>query len=278
MRKLNMSQVAGMNLHYLLYSLEYFLDSMATHNVKNIELWGGYPHLYSEDMTLDQVASIRKKIEKRNLKIICYTPEQLMYANNIAAKEVWIRKRSINYYLKNIEITAELGTTYMLMTSGWGYYHEPAEEGWNLSRESLAILARKAEELGVTLLLEPLQPFESNLVTDIKKLKQMLEEIDRPNVRGMLDIVAMAVAGDTIRDYFEGLGKELPHIHLIDGTPSGHLACGEGTLPLSPRYLGEIAGYGYEGYLTLELAASSYYTDPNMALRRALDYVREALQ
>ncbi len=118
MKKIMMSQISGMNLHYMLYSLDYFLDEMVKYEMSNVELWGGYPHLYSEDMTPAQVTSIRKKIEQRDLQLVCYTPEQLMYANNIAAPEAEIRKRSLDYYLKNIEITAELGTDRMLMTSG----------------------------------------------------------------------------------------------------------------------------------------------------------------
>lgn len=269
-------KLAGMNLHYLNYSLEYFLNSMVKHEMPNIELWGGFPHLYSEDVTLGQAAQIRKEIECRSLNLVCYTPEQLMYANNIAAKEPEIRKRSIAYYLKNIDISAELGTNLMLMTSGWGYYHEPIEEAWSHSRESLAILARKAKESGVTLLLEPLQPFESNLITNVQSLKRMLREINMDSIKGMLDTVAMAAAGDTVRDYFEALGAELLHIHVIDGTPSGHLAVGDGSLPIG-KYLKEIDGFQYDGYLSMELAASSYYTEPDKAFLRSLENIRKLL-
>jgi len=276
MKKIVMSQISGMNLHYMLYSLDYFLDEMVKYEMPNVELWGGYPHLYSEDMTPAQVTSIRKKMEKRDLQLVCYTPEQLMYANNIAAPEADIRKRSLDYFLKNIEITAELGTDRMLMTSGWGYYHEPIDEAWKYARESLTTLAEKAEEKGITLLLEPLQPFESNLVTNVKELKQMLDDVNKPALKGMLDLVAMAVAKDTVTDYFRLLGDQLWHIHLIDGKPSGHLACGDGTLPLS-QYLDEIAQFNYTGFLSLEIASTAYYTRPGQEFKKSVDYVKGIL-
>jgi protein FrlC len=271
-----MSRIAGMNLHYLQYSLEYFLNSMVKYDVRNIELWGGYPHLYSEDLTLKQVGQIRKEIETRGLNLACYTPEQLMYANNIAATEMGLRNKSIDYYMKNVEITAELGTKYMLMTSGWGYYNEPTNAPWERSREALRVLADKAKELDVILLLEPLQPFESNLITNLKKLRQMLDEINSESMKGMVDLVAMAVAGDTVHEYFQVLGDQLIHIHLIDGTPSGHLACGDGTLPLE-QYITDITAHDYQGYLSLELAASSYYTDPDLAFERSINYLKKIL-
>lgn len=273
---MNVSKLAGMNLHYMNYSLEYFLQSMVKHEVANIELWGGFPHLYSEDVTLADAARIRREMESYDLHLICYTPEQLMYANNIAASEPDIRKRSIDYYMKNIEITQELGTNFMLMTSGWGYYDEPIAEAWSSSRDALAALAKRADELGVTLLLEPLQPFESNLVTNIHTLKQMLQDVNRNSLKGMLDIVAMAVAGDSIQDYFETLGADLRHIHLIDGNPSGHLAVGDGSLPIK-SYLEEIDSFRYKGYLSLELAASSYYLEPDKAFQHSLKNIRSIL-
>jgi fructoselysine 3-epimerase len=276
LKNLDALNITGMNLHYLNYSLDYFLNSMVKYEIPNIELWGGFPHLYSEDVSLADTARIRKEIESRSLNLVCYTPEQLMYANNIAAKESDIRNRSIDYYLKNIEITAELGTKLMLMTSGWGYYNEPISEAWSHSRESLAILAHKAEESGVTLLLEPLQPFESNLITNVKTLKRMLQEINLDSLKGMMDIVAMAVAGETVKAYFETLGADLLHIHVIDGTPSGHLALGDGTLPIV-NYLKEIDAFNYQGYLSLELAASSYYPEPDKAFEKSIKNIRKML-
>ncbi|WP_342048592.1 sugar phosphate isomerase/epimerase family protein [Bacillus sp. OTU530] len=275
MSNIHINQIAGMNLHYLRFPLEYFLNSMVKYEITNIELWGGYPHLYAEDVTLFELGKIRKKIEERNLKLVCYTPEQIMYANNIAAREPDVRKRSLAYYLKNIEIAAELGTSMMLITPGWGYYNEPIEAAWNTSRQSLAILGGRARELGVTLLLEPLQPFESNLITNLQQLKQILQELDMESIRGMLDIVAMAVAGDTISDYFQQL-DHIRHIHLIDGNPSGHLVCGHGTLPLE-QYVSEIASYDYSGYVSLELASSRYYTEPDQALAQSLEHVKRIL-
>ena len=44
MKLINREQIAGMNIHYLFYSLDYFLDKQAELGFKTIELWGGAPH------------------------------------------------------------------------------------------------------------------------------------------------------------------------------------------------------------------------------------------
>jgi protein FrlC len=42
MAKIARFQVAGMNIHYLYYSLDYFLDSQVAAGIRSIELWGGH--------------------------------------------------------------------------------------------------------------------------------------------------------------------------------------------------------------------------------------------
>ena len=50
MKLINREQIAGMNIHYLFYSLDYFLDKQAELGFKTIELWGGAPHFYLDSM------------------------------------------------------------------------------------------------------------------------------------------------------------------------------------------------------------------------------------
>ena len=83
MKNLNFSQVAAMNEHFILQTLESFLDCAVCSGVHNIELWAGLPHLYAPDMTPDKVKRIREKIRERELELICYTPEQCIYPYNI---------------------------------------------------------------------------------------------------------------------------------------------------------------------------------------------------
>lgn len=103
----------------------------------------------------------------------------------------------------------------------------------------------------------------------------MLNEVGSGSMTGLIDTVALAVAGDTIDDYFQALGS-VPHVHLIDGTPSGHLAWGDGNLPVE-SYLQQLADHRYAGYLTLELADSAYLMDPDAAFGRSVDKLRPLL-
>jgi protein FrlC len=79
----------------------------------------------------------------------------------------------------------------------------------------------------------------------------------------------MALAGETIADYHHALGSDLVHIHFVDGKPRGHLAWGDGVLPLA-QYMRTLEGMDYRGSLTLEITDSSYIMDPAKADARSL--------
>ena len=276
MRMPQVTQVAGMNLAYVFFPLSHFLDAMVEFEIESVELWGGVPHLYADDVSVADVARVRREMERRDLTLACYTPEQCSYPVNLAASGDHARERSVRYFERSLEIAAELGAGLMLVTSGWGYRTEPQDEAWKRSRESLQRIALRAGDLGVDLALEALQPTESNLVIDMRSLGRMLAEIDSTRVRVCLDTVSMAVAGDSIDEFFVTFGEALSHIHLNDGRPAGHLTWGDGSLPLVD-YLEQIARRDYRGHLTLEIADERYRLDPDDATRRGLAAVRRAL-
>lgn len=273
MGKIAMPQVAGMNEHYYLHSFGYFLDSMVDLEVEHIELWAGSPHLYIEDLSLSQVAGIRREIERRDLKLICYTPEQCIYPINIAAKEPHIRSKSLHYFRKSLEAAAELGTNMFQIVPGWGYYDEPAEEAWNRSRDALAELSDQAAELGILMVLEPLETHGTNLVRNASDLKRMLREVGSPNLKGIIDTCPMEAAGENFDDCFAVLGDDLRHVHFVD---RGHRAWGDGDFPLA-SYVEQLSRHSYKGNLTIEICNRNYFMDPRSGDERSLHVLRSVL-
>lgn len=269
-------QITGMNFHYLHYPIEYFLDSMARYQFQNIELWGASPHFYVDDLSPADVRRMKRAIEQRGLKLVCFTPEQCMYPINLAAKEEYIRERSIRYFIRSLEVAAELEAPLLLVTPGWGYLSEPSEEAWKRSRDSLQRLAEQAGRLGIALVLEPLTPVESRLVCDLPSLKRMLAEVASPQLKGMIDTIPLALAEEELADYFRELQEDLVHIHFIDGAPEGHLAWGDGILP-AQRYLQTLAECGYKGALTLEFTSFRYLDEPDLAIEKTLETLKPFL-
>ena len=266
-----------MNIQYRYFPLERFLDDTVAAGIENIELWGAAPFFHLEDMTYLQVKEVRHKIESRGLRLVCLTPEQCVYPINLAAADPQERFRSLKFFENHLRAATELGTQKLLVTSGWGYFDgSNREEAWKWAREGIYDLAELARAHGITLALEVLRKDESNLVNDLPSLAAMLSQLDHPCVGGMIDTIPMALAGESPADYLQRLGKNLVHVHFIDGAPRGHLAWGDGILDME-GYLRELGEGGYEGYLSLEITDGRYYMDPGDSLLRSASRLFEVL-
>lgn len=270
MAKIRRDQVTGMNFHYKHYSFEYFLDAMVRYGFKNIEIWGASPHFYVDDMSIQDIRQVKKEIDRRGLSVVCFTPEQCVYPINLAAKEDRIREKSIQYFIKSAQAAKELDAPMLLVTPGWGYENEDCNEAWKRTRDSLERLTAVAANLDLILAFEPLTRVESNLIYNAKTLKAMLDEVNSPYLKGMIDSIPMALANEDFRDYFSLLKEDLVHIHFIDGKPEGHLVWGDGVLPLQ-KYIEQLNEIGYKGSLTLEYTSYQYVQNPDAAIERTLD-------
>lgn len=268
-------KIAGMNITYRHFPFEHFLDQVIELGIEHIELWAGEPHLYVYRNVLGNLRHMRQQLKSRDMKVVCYTPEQCVYPFNIAASDSQLRQKSIDYFIDNLYAALELETNMMLVTSGIGDFAVSQSESWKYAGDSIYQISRVAEKEGVTLALEPLTRFESNLIIDAKGIKRMLEEIHSPSLKGMIDTVAMQLASETPEDYFSLL-PEMGHFHLIDGDglSDAHLALDDGVLNWR-EYLTSLQSHNYDGACTLEIMGFNYYQNPQEALRESVRKIRE---
>ena len=276
MKPITLDQFAAMNMIYNRHSFSFFLASMERLGISNFELWTGAPHLNNFVPSMSDASAVRKEVEKRRLKIVCVTPEQVMYPHNIAAANKELREWSLDYFFKYIDQTAELGADKMLCCAGWGNYDEDVEEAWKRSVDGLSRMTRHAEKAGIDLAFEILQPTESNLVYDFKTTVKMMGEIQSDHFKLCVDTVPVRRGGNTLEDFFQKFKGRICHIHLTDGNPSGHIPFGLGEHPLND-YLSTLCQYDYNGYITLEIGDMGWDMEPEKATRIGFDTVRKAL-
>ena len=262
MALLKREQIAGMNIHYLNYSLDYFLDAQASVGIQSIELWCGAPHFWLDYMTYSDCKEIRRKIESRGLETVVLTPENCTYQYQFAVKGEDLIQKSFAYFSNGIKAAAELGCRIMAVNSGWGLHdNDNRNDAWKRSVEMLSRLSDIAREEGILLAMESLRPQESNLATTLSLVKEMYEEINHPHFKVMLDTTAMGVAGETPEQWLSAFGENLIHMHFIDGDPYGHLIWGDGIHHLG-NFLRTLAAFGYTGYLGQEITDGRYFENP----------------
>lgn len=269
----NMERVLCANYGYQLFPFEYFLNSMNKLEVKNIELWGAGPHLYQDDCTYEDIRTLRKKITDHHLTVKCYTPEQCMYPINIASSEEKIRSRSMSYMKKALEIANIMEAPMTLVTVGQGYRNQDKEEAFKRCVDSLLELEEKAESCNTTIVLEHLTVTTTNLCVTAKELARMMKIVKGPSMKAMVDVDMAARVGEGAKEYLDEMGDAIYHCHFIDGMPGGHLALGDGILPMD-TYLKDLMDYGYEGYFTMEVLSDRYQLNPEAAYEQGLGWFR----
>ena len=281
MSRISMQNISVMTVQYWHHSFEFVLDSIEKCGLKYLELWAGDPHYSFDDYTdrgsaSRKIAKMRKQIEDRGMKVVMLTPEQLNYPINLAGRDEEYRQKSLRYFTRSMEDALEFGTNRLFVTSGWGLLDEPREDAWKRSIDSMGALAKRAEELGVQMIVEQLQPYESNLITTCADIDRMMKEVGSDQVQCCVDLVAMAVVGEELQTFFDVLGSRVQHIHLADGNPSGHYILGDGNLPIQ-GYIDTLERNDYTGNLTLEINDSIYWNDPHTSIERTAQYLRKML-
>ena len=247
MSKITMDNFAVMSVQYVHYSLEYYLDSMVKNGLKHVDLWGGIPHYcrldypFAEDAK-KKIGSIRAMMEERGLDVSVYTPETLAYPYSFSHPEEEVRKRTVDYFSMAMDDALLFGTNKVFLNSGCGLLDLPREESFARLVDTYKKIAAIAEQKGIELVLEQLQPYESNLVLNLQDIKRVLDEVDSPAMYICVDVVAMAVAGEELKDYLKTLEE-----------------------------------YDYDGIVDLEINDSIYWDDPHESIRKSVEWLKAEL-
>lgn len=271
-----MENISVLSVQYVQYSFDYFIESMKKCGVKNIEFWGAIPHYCRLDYTDRNEArkaleDIRDKLSENDMRVIMYTPETLAYPYSFSHPNERVRKRTIDYFEMAMQDALVLGTNRIFLNTGCGLRDYDVKTSWDYTVDTIRKICRLAERYdGIEMVMEQLQPYESNLVCSLDEIKQMVSDVDCENLKVCLDVVAMEATGDSINGFFRDLGDRIVHVHLAD---SNHQVLGEGSYPIR-QYLDDFNKNGYRGYFSLEINDSIYWLDPHSSVEKSMQYLR----
>lgn len=281
MNRWTLDRFSVMSVHYVQYSFDYYLDSMVANGIKHLDIWGAEPHYSpltypSRAEAVARVRALRKSMDDRGLKAVVYTPETLAYPFSYASPREALRRSTVAYMETAMEDALLLGTNQVFINTGCGLRDLPREESWKRCVETIRQICDKAEDLGITLLIEQLQPYESNLLTTIDQMTDMIDAVASPSLQICVDLVAMAVAGEELAQHFQRFGSKIRLFHFCDGDPSGHWIPGQGQLPLA-QYLKLMKEEAFDGFISLEVNDSIYWEDPHSSIQASVAYLKEVL-
>ena len=295
--KLKKEQIAIGNYHYTAWSFDHFLRSVQDLGLTNIEIWGAKPHFLPGIQSEEYLRETARKIADAGLKVVCFCPEQNNYPVNISAAESSLRRWSLDHMKRCLEAAALLGAPTLLLCPGNGTMEEPPERIRDRFVSSARELAQAAADNGVVLALETQTPMDALFMSTAEQQREVLELVDHPNFKLMLDTVQLAQVDDSVARDIRILGlenirhvhlgntvlrektvgeKSLPGVYSLGRSVCGHIGFREGNLPLLQN-LQELAEAGYQEYVTIEICQKAYWLEADRYAREAWELIWGAL-
>lgn len=193
---------------------------------------------------------------------------------DLASPDEAERQAALRYGAECIEFAAKVGADVFIVlpapanrTAPVGNpvnpkdWMEAARREWNLAVDSIRQTARYSAKFGIRLAVEPINRYETYLVTTVEDGLRFIADVNEPNVHLNLDCFHMNIDEADPAEAIRKAGKEVIHIHAAD---SNRLAPGRGHTDFR-AILQALKDVGFDGVFTLEPVPP--YPAPGIAIQ-----------
>ena len=231
-----------------------------------LEIFGCRTHLYPWDLNDEMAKQIRGYSESYNIEIPMYTPNAINQSLCICSGLEAERNDGVAYYQKAIDAAHAIGAPAVLVVADHPGYFITYKQAWGYLLESMRKICDYAQKKQIKVVIEPLTPMESPIVTCAEHCVELMEAVNSDCLYAMMDVVPPVVVQEPFNNYFRLLGNRLYYIHLCntDGITDAHLRLENGVLPV-PDVLTVLKNNNYKGFITVELYSENY-RDPELVL------------
>jgi sugar phosphate isomerase/epimerase len=180
-----------------------------------------------------------------------------------------VREKAVAFVQRMMDFAAQFGAPAIIgsMQGRWeGAVSKPV--ALRYLGNALFKLDEHARDLGTTLLYEPLNRYETNLVNTLGDAAQMLDAIHVDNVKILADLYHMNIEEASLPGAIRAAGPRIGHVHFAD---SNRRAAGLGHTDFLP-VAAALVEVGYSGYLSAEILP---LPDPDAAARQTMATFRQ---
>jgi D-psicose/D-tagatose/L-ribulose 3-epimerase len=172
---------------------------------------------------------------------------------DLASLDPDIRRAGVEHARACIEIAATLGSRIVVGAfcgSGGRAFLSAEERDERLSRGAAELheIGEMAKSIDATLAVEGLNRYENNLVNTLEDLVALVDRVDHPNVRALLDLFHASIEQADLTRAIRNAGAQIVHCHAVDNTRG---APGSGRLPWA-EVVGALQEIGYDGAFVIE--------------------------
>jgi len=239
----------------LKYSLEETIRIVGELGYDGIDIAAWWPHADPDAMDVQRRKNVVELMKSYNLKAGALAT----IGFGIADASLAVREANVQYDVKCLDLAVDLDYTMVEMLGGqvWRILGIPFEKAWEISVKNLKRVSKRAEDLGVTLVME-FEPAVPLIPRDLKELKMLIDEVGSEHCKANLDIGHCNIkSANVTEEQIRALKDLIIHTHINDndGVHDSNWLPGLGTTPYE-KILKILNEMGYNGYLALELEAA----------------------
>lgn len=192
------------------------------------------------------------------------------YGWSLSSKDVRLREKAISAIKKHIEEATHLNAPLIIgLIRGVG--EEPLSNALKMFEESLVKCVEYAEDHGITLLLEPINRYETRLINTVREAKEIIERVSSKNLKLMVDTYHMNIEESNMGASVINVKDLLAYIHVAD---SNRLAPGRGHINFKD-FLALLNALDYSNYLSLEIIPLPSFEE---AVKTGVTYLRTIIE
>ena len=238
---------------------------------EGIEIWGR--EFFANSAKENDVLNEYKKVsEEVGIKISSICAGYRSFLLDATAVE---RERARQDIKRLLEIGKELKIVGLILVPGFGPpkisdlspYKDSITLEKNLILSQLPEIVESAEKNKCSLLLEPLNRYETHFLKSLEQAVEFCEKINSPYLKIMADFFHMNIEEVNIAQSIEKAGKWISHVHLAD---SNRILPGMGHTDFAPGFQ-SLKKIGFEGYMALECGVPEPKEDN---LKKSVDYLK----
>lgn len=148
------------------------------------------------------------------------------------------------------------------------------DTGYNQFAKVLEIAGDIAAEYGITVVVEPLQADETNLINTVEQGIEIVKKVNKPNVKALADFYHVYRSGETL-DAIRNNNGWLAHLHLARANDDRAMPYDE-DVPRIEEWADAVRESGYNDNLSLEGSYLPEFAECMHRTRKIIECFREA--
>ena len=220
------------------------------------------------------IPRMKQRLSATGLEVPCISSGQVFAADHLyfTHPDASVREAAVARITGMIRLAAEFGARVNTgRVRGILHDGESIEIAMQRYVSCMKRCADVAENLGVELIVEPVNRYEVNFINSCEEGLAVIKTINRKCVKLMPDLFHMNIEDRSFRESFEQAREHITYVHVAD---SNRLAPGWGHMPFDEIFeiLRDIE---YDGYITAEILPKP---DPEQAATQAASYLLRMLK